>query len=100
MRTVPMRQLTIVAEAVLEERLLAELRAAGAHGWTIGEVRGEGSSEVRASEWQGPNVRIETLVGEAVAQRLLDRLATAYFPHYSLIAYLATVEVIRGEKYD
>jgi hypothetical protein len=90
---------TIVGEAVLEERLLRELRELGARGWTIDPVRGEGSRGTRASTLEGGNVRIETLVAPDVAERILDRLAERYFPRFAVVAFSQTVEVVRGDKY-
>lgn len=97
--TVPVQRVTIVAESLLEERLLKDLEVAGARGYTLTAARGAGARGVRSSEWEGGNVRIETLVSAAVAQRLLERLAEAYFPHYAVVAWVETVEVVRGDRY-
>ena len=99
MKTVSLRKVTIVAEAFLEERLLQEVREHGARGFTVGQVRGEGSRGVRASEWEGRSVRIEALVSNEVADRILTHLAEHYFPHYAVIAWVEQVEVVRGDKY-
>jgi nitrogen regulatory protein PII len=99
MRTVRLRKVTIVAEALLEERLLLELRERGARGFTVGEARGEGSRGVRASDWEGRNVRIETLVSPEVADTILSHVADAYFPHFAVVAWVEEVEVVRGDKY-
>jgi nitrogen regulatory protein PII len=96
---VPLKLVTIVAEPVLEEQLTQALRRLGARGFTVTESRGEGSRGMRASEVPGEGVRIETVVGEEVADRILDHVARQYFPNYAVIAYVATVEVVRGEKY-
>jgi nitrogen regulatory protein P-II 2 len=98
LRTVELERVTIVAEAVLESRLIAAIREVGARGWTLTEVRGEGSRGVRASEWEG-NVKIETLVPKVVADRLLALLAHDYFPHSAVVAYADRVRVVRGDKY-
>jgi hypothetical protein len=98
-RRTQLRLVTIVAEAVLEERLLRELAQLGARGWTIAHVRGEGSRGTRTSGLEGGNVRIETLVAPDVAERVLDHLAEHYFRNFALIAYAHTVDVVRGEKY-
>lgn len=100
MQTRPMKLVTIVAEAVLEERLLTEVRELGASGYTLTRVQGEGSRGVRAGDFEGRNLKIETLVSPAVAESILDHLARRYFPHYAVVAYAATVEVVRGEKYQ
>jgi nitrogen regulatory protein PII len=99
MKTVTLKRVTIVAEHVLEERLVRELKALGARGYTLVEVRGEGSRGVRASEWEGKNVKIETLVSPGTAERILERLAERYFADFAVVAYVDSVEVVRGDKY-
>jgi hypothetical protein len=90
---------TVIAEAVLEHRLVSEVRSAGATGWTITTARGEGSRGVRASEWEGGNIRLETLCSPAVADLLFAALEAHYFPHYAVVAFEQQVSVLRGEKY-
>jgi nitrogen regulatory protein P-II 2 len=99
MKTTKLKKVSIVAEAVLEEHLLRELRELGASGYTVAAVRGEGSRGVRASEWEGKNVQIDVLVGPEVADRIIEHVATEYFTYYAVVAYLMDVEVVRGEKY-
>jgi nitrogen regulatory protein P-II 2 len=99
MHTVPLRKVTIVAEGLLEDRLLRDLREHGVRGFTISEVRGEGSRGVRASEWEGRNVRIETIVSPEVADAVLHHVAGHYFEHFAVIAWVEEVKVVRGDKY-
>ncbi|HEX5819386.1 MAG TPA: hypothetical protein VFY20_10930 [Gemmatimonadales bacterium] len=99
MEMVPLKLVTIVAEPVLEEQLTTELKRLGARGYTVTETRGEGSRGIRASELPGESIRIETVVSAEVADRLLAHVAKQYFPNYAVIAYVSTVEVVRGEKY-
>ncbi|CAN5810136.1 MAG: transcriptional regulator [Gemmatimonadetes bacterium] len=99
MNTTKLRKVTIIAEAVLEDRLLREVRELGSRGYTLTAVSGEGSRGVRASEWEGKNVQIEVLVSAEVADRLLDHLAANYFEHYAVVAYVVEVEVVRGDRY-
>jgi nitrogen regulatory protein P-II 2 len=99
MKTVPLKLVTIVAEAVLEDRLVRDLGAAGARGHTVTTVRGHGSRGVRASDWEGGNVRIEVIVSDEVSGRVLDLLAERYFPNYAVVAWVENVQVVRGEKY-
>ncbi len=99
MQTVPLKRLTVIAEATLEAPLLRDLKALGAKGYTLTEVRGEGSRGMRTEVLAGANVKIECLVSGEVASRMLERLAEAYFPRYAVVAYVETVEVVRGEKY-
>lgn len=99
MDTSHLKKVTIIAEAVLEDRLLREVRELGSRGYTLAEVRGEGSRGVRASEWEGKNIQIEVLVSAEVADGLLTHLAANYFEHYAVVAYVVDVEVVRGERY-
>lgn len=99
MQTTKLLKVTVVAEAILRERLIAEIVSAGATGYTSSTAEGEGSRHLRSGDLPGDNVRIETIVNEQVADRLLTQLANQYFPHFALIAYVTEVRVIRGEKY-
>jgi nitrogen regulatory protein P-II 2 len=94
-----LKLVTIIAEAVLEDRLLSDVQRLGATGYTLTEVRGEGSRGIRAADFEGRNLRIETLVAPATADRLLQHLADEYFPLYAVVAFAADVQVVRGEKY-
>jgi nitrogen regulatory protein P-II 2 len=99
MNTVPLKLVTIVAEAVLEAHLIREVRDLGATGYSLTRVHGEGSRGVRASELEGGNVKIETLVGEQLADRILQHVAENYFQHYAVVAYVIDAAVVRGDKY-
>ena len=99
MRTVPVVCLTIVAEAVVETRLLRDLEAAGVRGWTLTSGRGRGASQVDASDWEGANVRVETLLSAAAADRVLSMLAELYFPHFAVVAWTSPAQVVRGDKF-
>jgi nitrogen regulatory protein PII len=99
MHTMPAKRVTIIAERLLEDKLVRDVKSCGASGYTITDARGEGSRGTRASQWEGGNVRLETIVSEAVADKILELLQERYFEHYAVIATLETVEVVRGEKY-
>ena len=99
MKLTTVRLVTIIAEPVLKDRLLHEIHALGAHGYTISEVHGEGTRGIHASQWQGGNVKIETLVSPEVADRIMDAMADHYFPTDAVIAYVSDVQVVRGEKF-
>lgn len=90
---------TIVAESVLESRLLQDLADAGARGWTVTAARGRGPRGRRVSEVEGGNVRVEVLVSSESAARIWDVLQRAYFPHYAVTAWTSEVSVARGERY-
>lgn len=99
MQTEAVVLLTVVAEAVVEHRLVRDLAVAGAHGWTICDARGQGSRGVRADEFEGSNIRLETLVSLEVADQLLEVLARNYFPRYAVVAWTTPAQVVRPAKY-
>ena len=94
-----MKRVTIVAEAVLAERIQDDVLRLGASGYTTTQAEGRGSRGVRASEWEGRNVKIETLVSPEVAAKILHHTSEHYFKHFAVIAYCHDIEVVRGNKY-
>ena len=100
MQTTRVKLVTIVMEAVLEDRIVKDVRRLGATGYTLVEVHGEGSRGIDATDFEGRNLRLETLVSPSTATRILEHLATEYFPLYAVVAYATDAEVVRGEKYD
>ena len=99
MHTVPLTLITIVGEAVLAEPLTRALHALGATGHTLSDARGQGSRGRRTGEIPGDNVRIETIVDAALADRIFALLDEAYFPNYAVVAWATTIHVVRGDKY-
>lgn len=90
---------TIVAEAVLEDRLLRDLQALGVSGWTISTARGHSLDGMDPGEFEGGNVRLELLVRTDLEDGVWRLLQARYFPQYSLSAWAADVRVARQEKY-
>ncbi len=99
MNTTPLKMVVIVSEPVLETRLVSELRSLGAKGFSIVEGRGEGTRHSHATDLPGSNVRIETIVSDDVAGRIMEHVSQHYFANYSFIAYVTDVVVARGAKY-
>lgn len=94
-----LKLVTVVAERVLRNRLVEEIQALGARGFTLTEATGEGSRGVRASEWEGANIRLEIIVAPEVADRIVDHIAATYFEWHAVIVYVQDVDVVRGDKY-
>ena len=91
--------LTIVAESLVENRLIDELTSCGAVGWTLTQARGAGPANRRLSEVEGGNIRIEVLASEDVARKAWDLLSNRYFPHYAVTAWQSSVLVSRLDRY-
>lgn len=90
---------TIIAEAVLEDRLVRDIRRLGARGFTRSEVHGEGSRGRRVGDVEGANVRLECLVSAEAADRIVTALSEHYFENYAVVAFVEEVSVVRGDKY-
>jgi nitrogen regulatory protein P-II 2 len=92
------RLLTVIAEAVVEERLLRDLRAWGVGGFSVSRSEGDPFGS-RVADVEGAFVRVECIVSEATAVRVLGELARRYLERFKVVAYDHAVRVVRGEKY-
>jgi hypothetical protein len=90
---------TIIAESILHDELVATLADMGASGYTTVESHGHGSAGRQAGELPGQGIRIETLVEESVAEKIASYVAEKYFVSYSVICFLVDAWVVRAEKY-
>ena len=92
-------KLTIVAERLLKDPLLDLIKNEGATGYTLAAVEGEGSRGVRASDWEGRNIQIDTIVTPTIADKILDKLSAEYFDDFAIIAWFVDVKVLRRSKF-
>ena len=92
------RLVTVIAETVLEERLLADLRRWGVGGLTVTRVEGDPFGS-RLGDVAGAFVRLECVVGDAIAERVLAGLERDYLERFKVVAYDHPVRVVRGGKY-
>ncbi len=100
MHTVEMRLVTIIAQDSLIDRLPNEIKQLGAKGYTITrEILGSGAHGERVSEWEGENFKLEAIVDEITADRIVTYMAEDYFPDYAVVVYVTPVQVVRGEKF-
>ena len=97
--TTPLKLVTIVTENLLREQITALLKRHACTGFTITRTDGEGSRGVRASDWEGPNLKIESIVSADTGEAIIEELSEKYFENYSLIAWLTDVQVLRGDKF-
>ena len=97
--TTHLRKVTIIAERVLRDDIIDLIKRHGATGWTLTAVEGEGTRGIRASEWEGRSVQIDTLVSPGSAEAIMNEVGEAYFADWSVIVFATNVEVLRGEKY-
>ncbi|MEM9281990.1 MAG: transcriptional regulator [Verrucomicrobiota bacterium] len=96
---VPLIKVTIISESLLKDEILSLIQKEGATGYTLTKVEGEGTRGVRAMDWEGRNIRIDTIVTSETADAILAGLNVEYFEDYAVIAWLSEVNVLRGEKF-
>lgn len=99
MNTTPRQLITIVAEAVVEKKIIDDIKSCGAKGYSISHVRGEGVTGNNALDLNGPSIRLESVVTEKVAEAILDMLAAKYFGTYAVIAWLTPAAVARPDRF-
>jgi nitrogen regulatory protein P-II 2 len=91
--------ITVISERLLKDDLVGLMKKEGAKGFSITDSVGEGSRGVHASDWEGRNVKIESIVHGDTAKRIMEIVADQYFEDYAVIAYSYPVSVVREEKF-
>ncbi|MES0873655.1 P-II family nitrogen regulator [Sinimarinibacterium thermocellulolyticum] len=92
--------LTVVCEASVASRLIADLERLGARGYTITEARGKGGRGVRDAGWdRSANLRLEVVCDAATAHAIASHLRDHYYDHFAMILFLAEVKVLRARKF-
>ena len=99
MSTQPRQLVTIVAEAVVEQKLIDDIKKCGAKGYSLSHVRGEGSTPNQSLDLNGPSIRLETVVTDEVADRILELLSSKYFDHYATVAWVTPARVARPARF-
>lgn len=91
--------ITVISERLLKDDLIQLMKKEGAKGFSITDSVGEGSRGIHASDWEGRNVKIESIVHDNTAKRIMELVAEHYFEDYAVIAYSYPVSVVREEKF-
>jgi nitrogen regulatory protein P-II 2 len=99
METTGRQIVTIIAEAAVESRLIQDVKRLGAKGYSVGHVRGEGTTGRHLQDLNGPSVRLETIVTEDVADVILAHLAAEYFGRFAVVAWVTPARVLRAERF-
>ena len=99
MNTADRQLITIVAEAVVERRIIDDVKKCGAKGYSLSHVTGEGVTGKHSIDLNGPSIRLESVVTDEVAGRILEMLARDYFDRYAVVAWLTPARVARPERF-
>ncbi len=99
MNTTSRQLVTIISEAVVERRLIDDIKKCGAKGYSLSHVRGEGTTGKHTLDLNGSSIRLETVVTDKVAEAILEMLAADYFDTFATVAWVSPVNVARPERY-
>jgi nitrogen regulatory protein P-II 2 len=99
METVVLKRVVIIGDCDLEARLLKDILALGATGYTCYSVRGRGGRGVRPRYEKTGNLKIEVIASREVAQKILEHVAENYFEDYAMIGFIDDVEVLKGQHF-
>ncbi len=100
MNTYSMKLVTIICESLAREPLKKLLTAAGAHGYTLFTVEGDGiHGQRRAEIREFANIQVEVIVPPVVAEKILAQLEQDFFKKFAMVAYETDVRVLRQDKF-
>ena len=100
MSSIERKLVTIIAESALESLLIGDLKRFGVTGYTVWDVRGEGTRGKRKGDCdQSRSICLTTICQGDLAQAVLEHLAATYFEDYAIVAYLSDVQVHRGNRF-
>lgn len=95
-----MKRVTVICEALVQDRVTRVLKELGAHGHTVFHVQGSGNQGERSADIQeSANVQIDAIVPPPLAETILLRLQDDFFPRFAMIAYESDVRVLRAGKF-
>lgn len=96
----PKQMLVIIAEAVLEKRLVTDIRKAGAHGYTVHDVRGGGQHSTREGSWEADRtIELKVICDSGVADAIAAHVLEQYGPHFGITMFFNDVAVLRPQKF-
>lgn len=96
----PKKLLVIIAEAALERELVRTVRSLGAHGYTVHDVRGAGSTGEREGAWEADRtIEMKVICDQDVADRIAEHVLSTHAAHFGLTLFFADVSVLRMDKY-
>ena len=98
-------KIVIITERVILDGVTQLIEEGGATGYTHVDAGGKGSRGKRSANRPGlggvlSNVKIEAIVSDKdKAEAIITAVSDKYFAHYSGIAYVEPVEILRPHKF-
>lgn len=100
MRLYNINLLTIICEIMAQNLVKDVLKKYKITGYTSYEVGGMGDSGLRGQGLpEEKNVKIEVVLTEQSAEKVIGELTRTMFSDYAIILYLSDVQVARMEKF-
>ncbi len=100
MQTHPKKLLTIITEAALEKRLIADAKRLGAQGYTVYDVRGGSQHATHEGAWEADRmIEIKIICDSTVAQAIADYVIAQYAVNYGVSLFFTDIAVIRPQKF-
>lgn len=96
----PVKLVTIIALDSLEAKIVQDMDKLEIRGYTISPAHGKGLHSKKISDWEGTNIRIESLVSEEKGKRLVEMIRDKYLNKYGVVLFVTNVEVLRPERYS
>ena len=101
------KKVIIITEKMISKGVFEILEACGATGYTVMDVGGKGSRNVRSTSDRASvidnfsNVKIEVIVNDkSMAEKIMEQVANKYFSNYPGITYVEDVEILRPNKFE
>lgn len=96
----PKKQLVVIAEAAIEKQLVQEALRLGAHGYTVSEVHGAGTTGEREGSWEADRtVEIKIVCDATVADAIAEAALARFGRHFGLTMFFSDVQVLRPDKF-
>ncbi|GLQ21492.1 P-II family nitrogen regulator [Algimonas porphyrae] len=98
-------KLTVIAERLLQERIIEMLYAGGAKGHTVFDGSGKGEHSNRRGDRAAvihdfTIVQLDVVFGNSdEARKVAEDIADTLFVDYAGIVYLTPVEIIRAKRF-
>jgi nitrogen regulatory protein P-II 2 len=100
MTTHPKKLLTIITEAALEKRLIADAKQLGAQGYTVYDVRGGSQHATHEGAWEADRmIEIKFMCNAAVANAIAQHVMAQYAVNYGVSLFFTDIAVIRPQKF-
>lgn len=100
MRLYSIKLLTITCEIMAQNLVKEILKKHKITGYTSYEVGGMGDSGLRGQGLpEEKNVKIEVVLTEQSAEKIVEEISRTLFSDYAIILYLSDVQVARTEKF-